>query len=107
MNIGLPLAIHNKSRDKRSVQIFKELGIGRDYRFILNLEKRTEHAVYQRIQDAGGFCLPDFVKKGENVWFALDNIDCLEDTPYGQNTLHGTIIVLNEKMKTPNSSMHH
>ena len=31
MNIGLPLAIHNKSRDKRSVQIFKELGIGRDY----------------------------------------------------------------------------
>ena len=31
------------------------------------------------------------------MYFAIDNIDFLEDTPYGQNTLHGTIIVVNQR----------
>ena len=42
------------------------------------------------------FCLPDFVKKGKNIWFAIDNIDRLEDTPTGQNTFLGTVIVINQ-----------
>jgi len=49
------------------------------------------------MKDAGGFCLPDFVKRGVNIWFAIDNIDLLEDTPTGQETFHGTVIVINQK----------
>ena len=49
------------------------------------------------MEETGGFCLPDFVKKGGNIWFAIDNIDLLEDTPCGQDTFHGTIIVLNRR----------
>ena len=49
------------------------------------------------MEETGGFCLPDFVKKGVNVWFAVNNIDLLEDTPTGQNTFHGTVIVLNQR----------
>ena len=44
--------------------------------------------------DTGGHCLPDFVTKGVPIFLAIDNIDFLEDTPYGHGTLHGTIIVL-------------
>lgn len=44
----------------------------------------------------GGVCLPSFVKKNRSVYFAEDNVDVLENTPDGQNTLHGTLLVINE-----------
>ena len=94
MSIGIPLAVHAKSRDKGLIDMLNMIGVGKNYQYIVNIEKRTEQAVLKRIEDAGGFCLPDFIKGGMLVWFALDNIDLLEDTPYGQNTFHGTVIVI-------------
>ena len=32
-----------------------------------------------------------------NIWFAVDNIDLLEDTPNRQNIIHGTVIVINQR----------
>ncbi len=84
-------------RDKNLVNNLSEVYIGSDYRRSLNLEKRVERAVLQRMKDTGGFCLPDFVKKWKNIWFAIDNIDLLEDTPTGQKTFHGTVIVINQR----------
>ena len=40
---------------------------------------RVGQAVLQRMKETGGFCLPDFVKKVKNIWFAIDYIDLLED----------------------------
>ena len=51
------------------------------------------------MRETPGYCLPDVIKKGITVFFAVDNIDFLEDTPYGQSTLHGTLIVVNQKEK--------
>ncbi|KAG0723520.1 hypothetical protein GWK47_042566 [Chionoecetes opilio] len=51
------------------------------------------------MKEAGGFCLPNFVKKGLNTWFAIDNIDLLEDTPTGQGTFHGTVVVMFQQDK--------
>ena len=42
-------------------------------------------------------CLPDWLKRGVGLTFAVDNIDMLEDTAYGQNTFHGAIVVLNQR----------
>ena len=42
-------------------------------------------------------CIPDFVRKGVHCWFAVDNIDFLEFTAYGQHTLHGCLIVMFQK----------
>ena len=55
-----------------------------------------EQAVLRQITQNDGYCLPDFVKKDIPVWFAIDNIDLLEDTATGQNTFHGTVIVINQ-----------
>ena len=94
LSIGVPLAVHAKSRDKGLIDMLNMIGVGKNYQYIVNIEKRTEQAVLRRIEEAGGFCLPNFIKGGTLVWFALDNIDLLEDTPYGQNTFHGTVIVI-------------
>lgn len=65
-------------------------------KFLLDIEKHVKQSVLLRIVETAGFCLPDFVKWGVNIWFAVNNIDHLEDTPTGQNTFHGTVIVLNQ-----------
>ena len=44
--------------------------------------------------DTGGYCLPDFIKEGIPVFFAVDNIDFVEDTQYAPSTLHGSLIVV-------------
>ena len=77
-HVVLPLAIHSRVRDKNLVNNLSEVYIGSDYRRILDLEKHVEQAFLQRKKETGGFCLPDFVKKGKNIWFAIDNIDLLE-----------------------------
>ena len=79
LSIGLPLAIHSRVRDKNLVNNLSEVYIGSNYRRILDLEKRVEQAVLQRMKETVGFCLPDFFNKGNNIWFAIDNIDLLED----------------------------
>ena len=55
-----------------------------------------------KLEKSGGFCLPDFVKKNVNTWFAIDNIDLLEDTPTDQNTFHGTLVVINQRGENGN-----
>ena len=97
LSMGLPLAIHSRVRDKNLVRNLSDVYIGCDYQKILDFEKRLEQAVLQRVNSTGGFCLPDFVKQNVNIWFAIDNIDLLEDTPTGQNTFHGTLVVMNQR----------
>ena len=70
-HVGLRLAIHSRVRDKNLVSNLSEVYTGSDYRRILDLEKRVEQAFIQRKKRTGGFCLPDFVKKGKNIWFAI------------------------------------
>ena len=52
---------------------------------------------HQKATRDSGIFLPEFVKKNVNIWFAIDNIDLLEDTPTGQNTFHGTVIIINQR----------
>ena len=95
ISIGLPLTIHNRVRGKSLVCLLNNMHIGNSYKTILGIEKRIETAVINEMANTGGYCLPDFIKKDVPLYFAIDNIDFLEDTAYGQNTLHGTIIVVN------------
>ena len=99
LSVGLPLAIHTRVRDKSLVTALSSVFLGTGYSSILNIEKRIEHGVLLRMQDTPGgitVCLPDWLKIGVSLTFAVDNIDMLEDTAYGQNTFHGTIVVMNQ-----------
>ena len=92
--IGLPLTIHKKTRSKELLNVVSHLQIGENYEKIINIEKRIACGVAERMKITGGFALPSIVKKGKSVFFAADNIDFLENTPDGQNTLHDTILVI-------------
>jgi len=74
--------------------------LGINYTDTVGIEKRISYGVAQR---TGGFCLPpSFTKKGISFYFAVDNIDFLENTSDGQNTIHGTLT--KQKMTMPSSS---
>ena len=96
LSVALLLAIHSRVCDKNLLNTLSDVYIGSDYKCILDIEKRVEQSVLQRIVATGGFCVPGFVKRDVNIWSAVDNIDLLEDTPTGQHTFHGTVIVLNQ-----------
>ena len=97
LSIVLPLDIHSRVREKNLVNNLSQVYIVSDYQRILDLGKHVEKGVLQRIKETGDFWLPDFVNKGVNIWFAVNNIDLLEDTPTGQNTFHGTVVVINQR----------
>ena len=95
LSVGLALTVHKKTRSKDLVNILSQLQIGSSYNNVVNIEKRIACAVAERMKKTGGFCMPSFVLKGKSVYFAIDN-DFLENTADGQNTLHGTILVINQ-----------
>lgn len=97
LSVGLALTIHNKLRSKVLVNCLSELNLGTNYDGVINLEKRIECGVVDRMRSSGGYCIPPCIRKGISVFFAIDNIDFLEDTCDGQNTLHGTVVVMNQK----------
>ena len=39
-------------------------------------------------------CLPHWTTNNQFLWFSIDNIDFLEATPSGTNTLHGTVTAM-------------
>lgn len=55
VSVGLPLAIHSRVRDKNLVKTLSDVYIGSDYKCILDIEKRVEQTVLQRIVETGGF----------------------------------------------------
>ena len=94
LSVGVPLALHARFRDFHLVSNLSDVFIGNEYRHLIDFEKRVEFAVLERVASTGCYCIPDFVRRGVHLWFAIDNIDFLENTAYGQNTLHGTLLVL-------------
>ena len=97
VSIGLPLSLHCRVRYKRLVNLISDMYLGSSYDSLLDFQKRVVGGVIDRMKETGGYVLPIFVKKDKPVFFAIDNIDFLEDTAYGQNTLHGTLVVINQE----------
>jgi len=60
----------------------------------MEIETSMAKATLKQMDALGGICLPPWVVQDTFVWFALDNIDFLEATPSGMNTLHGTAIAI-------------
>ena len=60
----------------------------------MEIEAGIANAVLEKMVSLGGVFLPPWLVKDTFVWFALDNIQFLESTPCGMNTLHGTALAV-------------
>ena len=64
-----------------------------------------ENAIPNHVKEnivKNGYYLPDSMSQNTFVWFALDDIDFLEDTASGKDTLHGTGITMYQSESTNN-----
>ncbi|CAB3995713.1 Hypothetical predicted protein [Paramuricea clavata] len=96
LSVGLSLMVHKQTGSKKLVDTLSKLNLCIGYESTISPEKRIATGVAERMEQNGGFFLPHFINKEKQPFFAIDNIDFLECTPDGQNTLHGTIIVVNQ-----------
>ena len=90
----MPLTIHQLERNESLVTFVSKLHLGVNIDYIRSFYDRTHTAVVERMSKTDGFYFPEFVVRGKPLMFAIDNIDFTEDTPFGQNSTHGTVVVI-------------
>ena len=94
LSVGLALDVHKNTRSKTLVEKLAGLDLAVSYEKVMEIEIGIANADLEKMDSLGGVFLPPWLVKGTFVWFALDNIDFLELTPCGMNTLHGTAIAV-------------
>ena len=101
LTVGLALDIHTRS--KCLVEKFVQLHLTISYRKVMEIESSMANAVLQQMHSNGEVSLPSWMIKDTFVWLALHNIDFLEATLSGMNTLHGTAVAM-YRSATPDKS---
>ena len=101
LNVGLALDIHKSTRSKRLVEKLSQLDLAVPYKKVMEIETAIANAVLQRSKSLGEVYRPLWLVQDMFVWFAIDNIDFLECTLSGMNTLHGTATAVYQTV--PNS----
>ena len=87
------------------IKFLNELHLGVNIDFIREFVARTHNGVVSRMAKTGGYCIPEFVVRGKRLYFALDNIDYTEDTPFGQNSTYGTFMVIWQEVDDDENSV--
>ena len=103
LNVGLALNVHKNTRSKSLVEKLSQLDLTVPYKKVMEIETAMANAVLEKMKSMGGVYRPPWLVNDMFVWFALDNVDFLESTPCGMNTLHGTATAVyqSESDKSP------
>uniref|UniRef100_UPI0035901BBE large ribosomal subunit protein eL39 isoform X1 n=1 Tax=Myxine glutinosa TaxID=7769 RepID=UPI0035901BBE len=105
LSVGLALDIHKNTRSKALVEKLAHLDLAISYKKVMEIETSIANSVLKQMESTGGICLPPWLVQDTFVWFAMDNIDFLESTPCGMNTLHGTAIAIYQPVSPEKSPM--
>ena len=104
LSIGISLDFHTITRSERLVDKLKNVDIEISYDKLLSIENCLAGHVIEETKRNHGIYLHPWTIPDKFTWFAIDNIDFLENTPSGMNTLHGTAISIYQEKKHNESS---
>ena len=93
-DLSIALDFHSYTRSEQLVSKLNDLSIGLSYKKLLSIGNAIAADGVEEIKSNNGVYLPPWSVPDEFTWFAIDNIDFLEQTPTGMNTLHGTAIAM-------------
>ena len=105
LSVGLALDVHKNTRAKAIVEKLAHLDLSISYNKVMEIETSIANSVLKQMESTGGICVPPWLVPDTFVWYALDNIDFLESTPCGMNTLHGTAIAIYQSVSPEKSPM--
>ena len=107
LNVGLALNVYKNTRSKSLVEKLSQLDLTVPYKKAVEIETAIANTVLEKTKSMGGVFRPPWLVNDMFVWFALDNIDFLESTPCGMNTLHGnaTAVYQSESDKSPRTPL--
>ena len=104
LQVAVGLTMHACTRSRFLIQFLHNIGASIDYGRVLRLETKIATEVVKSMDEYGGAYVPSQLVKGRFVYCAADNIDFLEDTPYGKGTLHGTVMVVYQEKEDTDAS---
>ena len=102
MSVGIAMDIHTSTRPKSIGSNLESFGVGISHKKLMSIEDSIADNIIEETKNNNGVYLPPWTTQDQFVWFAIDNIDFLEATPSGRNTLHGTAIAMFQT-KVPNA----
>ena len=105
LSVGLALDIHKNTRSKVLVETLAHLDLAISYQKVMEIETSMANSVLKQMESMGGICQPPWLVQDKFIWFALDNIDFLESTPCGMDTLHGTAMAIYQTVSLEKSPM--
>ena len=94
LSVDISLDFHSRTRSKDLVSKLKDINIGVSYKKLMSIENCVANSVIEETKANDGVYLPPWTVQDNFTSFAIDNIDFLENTPSGMNTLHGTAIAM-------------
>ena len=94
LQLAVGIAVHQAVRSKQLITMLHGFGMSVDYNRILRVEAQIEASVLKRMELNDGLHIPPDLVLGRHVFFAVDNVDFVEDTPGGKNTFHGTAMAI-------------
>ena len=103
LNVSLALNLHKNTRSKFLVEKLSQLDLTAPYKKVMEIETASANTVLEKTKSMGSVFRPPWLVNDMFVWFALYNIDFLESTPCGMNTLHdtATAVYKSESDKSP------
>ena len=75
-----------------------QLNISTNYKQVINIKKDVAQAVLKQKEEDNGIFIYSNLKRGEVVFFALDNVDPAIGTSDGKKQLHGTGTVVYQEI---------
>ena len=95
--VAIGMSIHNLSRSKKTVDFLHSFGLSISYGNILRYETRLAESIVWNMVENDGFFIPLNFIKGRHVFFAIDNVDFLEDTFDGKGTSNVTALAIYQR----------
>ena len=91
--VGNAIFARVRFRSKLLNEFLYDINSGISYDKVMDIENSVADHVYECMKKYGYYLPVSKTESKQFHWYALDNVDFLEDTPNGMNTTHATGIV--------------
>lgn len=96
--VAVGISLHQITRSRKCVDLLHSFGLSIEYNKLSRIETQLAESVLKNMNENNGVFLPPYFVKGRHIFFAIDNVDFLEDTPDGKGTSHVTGLAMYQRV---------
>ena len=102
--VAVGLSVHQSVRNKKVIELLHGYGLSIGYDRLRRCETQIAETIIDDIRNNQGVYVPADIIKDRYIFFAVDNVDFMEDTPDGKNTTHATALAIYQQKEPDDTS---